>query len=102
MSEEKQELSRINQMSALRMTQRFGPAVLQLFLHLERAMNEGGGTSFTGNVSFMEPGDRVQEGELIPTIHFSLQPHFNVLSVPIEIEEQDDSADNGLSDGATE
>lgn len=97
--------SAINQMSALRVSQRFGPHVLKLFLDMESAMREGGGTSFTGNVSFMEPGDPVQDGELIPTIHFSLQPHYSVLSVPIDIQDEEedgnDRADSPIRDGAT-
>lgn len=69
------------------MTQRVGPHVLKLFLDFEKAMKEGGAVSFFGNFGFMEPGDHVQEGELIPTIHFSLQPHQPTLSIPIELTE---------------
>lgn len=82
--------SSINQMAAMRITQRFGPHVLKLFLDLEKALKDTGGSSFTGNVSFLEPGDPAQQGELMPSIHFSLQPHYPVLSVPIEIESEDD------------
>jgi hypothetical protein len=82
--------SSLNQMAALRITQRFGPHVLKLFLDLEKAMKESGGSSFTGNICFMEPGDPTQAGELIPSIHLSLQPHYPILSVPIEIESEDE------------
>jgi len=100
--EAKQVHTSINQMAGLRVSQRFGPHVLKLFLEMENAMRTGGGTSFTGNISFMEPGDPVQEGELIPSIHFSLQPHFQMLSVPIEIEDERDDNDrsnNEVRDG---
>lgn len=76
-------------MAALRITQRVGPHVLKLFLDFEKAMQEGGASSFFGNLGFMEPGDEVQEGELVPSIHFSLQPHQPTLSIPIELTEEE-------------
>jgi len=101
MSEEpKKVLSAINQMAAMRVSQRLGPNVLKLFLELESALRESGGSSFTGGVQFNEPGDHVQEGELIPSVHFSLNPHCSILSIPIEIEDEDDvRPDNNLPSG---
>lgn len=98
MSEE-QQLSMINQLAALRVNNNFGPGVLQVFLQMEQAMNAVGGNSFTGNITFMEPGDNTQPGELIPTVHFSLQPYTPQLSVPIEIGGEDVGDSNDVPDG---
>lgn len=98
---EPQQMSRINQLAALRVNGNFGSNVLAVFLQMEAAMNEVGGSSFTGNISFMEPGDNTQPGELIPTMHFSLQPYVPTLSVPIELAgDEDDRDDNDVPNGA--
>ena len=104
MSEEAKQIhTAINQMAAMRLSQRFGPHILELFLSMENAMRQSGGTSFTGNITFMVPGDEVRQGELLPTMHFSLQPHFPILSVPIEIEDEsgddDVQPDSSVRDG---
>jgi hypothetical protein len=89
MSDDKR--SSINQMAAMRITQKIGPEVLSVFLQLEEIMKSQGAASFTGNFGFIEAGDTVNPGEIIPSIHFSIQQHVPVLSVPIETEPQEDS-----------
>lgn len=92
--------TRFNPTALDRMNKMYGPQMVGLFLQLEQAMVSTGGTCFTGNTSFIEPGDEVQEGQLIPSLHFNISPHFPVLSMPIEMEESDAGTDNSIRDGA--
>ena len=92
--------TRFNQAALTRMSQRYGPQMVGLFLQIEQLMIAANSTSFTGNASFLEPGDPVREGELIPSLHFNISPYFPVLSVPIEMEETDVGTIDTVRDGA--
>ena len=96
--------SNINPLALERLAEQFGDGIVLAFAQLEIAMKEMGGVSFTGNVTFLDPTEFPSDGELIPSIHLSLQPFFSNLSVPINFEdegESDDSTDSRVRDGAT-
>lgn len=81
-------MSNINQAAALRITQGpFGQALLEAFQSLEQELKKTGGTGFFGQIQFLHPGDPLKEGDLLPSIHLSLQPFQPVLSNPVELDE---------------
>ena len=78
--------TKINQAAITRiLNSPYGQAILDTFFGLEEELIERGGTNFFGQIGFMLPGDPINEGDLIPTIHFSLQPFQPVLSEPVEL-----------------
>ena len=92
--------TRFNQAALTRLAKQYGPQMVDLFLQLEKVMVSQGSTSLMVNTSFIEPGEPVRDGELIPTLHFNITPNFPALSFPLEVEEIDDArSDNTIRDG---
>lgn len=90
MTDKVQIKTRMNQVSLTRLAEQFGPQLVEVFAQLEQAMIAAGGVSFTGNVSFLDATDLPKDGELVPSIHFSLQPFFSNLSTPLDFEDESD------------
>ena len=82
--------TRMNQVALTRLAEQFGPQLVEVFSQLEQAMIAGGGVSFTGNVSFLDATDLPRDGELVPSIHFSLQPFFSNLTTSLDFEDESD------------
>ncbi len=85
--------SRINQIALLRMVQMLGPQVAEAFVALEQQLiKPDGAQNFFNQIGFTNPGDPLNEGDLIPTIHFSLQPFQPIFSEQIELEDISESS----------
>lgn len=78
--------SKINAVAAMRISQMLGPQTLQIFLALEEHVINKGAESFFHQIGFMNPGDPMEEGDLVPTVHLSLQPFQPILSEPVSLE----------------
>lgn len=77
----------INQIALLRMMQMFGPQIAQAFVDLEQQLIKPDGVqNFFNQLGFINPGDPMNEGDLIPTIHLSLQPFQPIFSESVELE----------------
>lgn len=79
-------MSHINKVAAMRISKSpLGQALLDILVALEKETLSAGATNFFGQLGFLMPGDPIEEGDLIPTVHFSLQPFQPVLSEPITV-----------------
>jgi hypothetical protein len=89
--------TRINHAAAIRLVNMFGPQILQAFLALEKQLiTEKGGQDFFNQIGFINPNDKLKEGDLIPTVHLSLQPFRPVLSQPVYIDEPTDGPESAV------
>lgn len=83
----KENTSHINQIALMRMMNAFGPQIVEAFIEMERQLIKPDGVqNFFNQLSFINPGDHLNEGDLVPTIHCSLQPFQPIFSESVEIE----------------
>jgi len=84
------ENSKINKGAALRIANSpLGQPLLDIFLALEQSMEQSGSSDISGGYGFMEPGDPINAGDLIPTIHISMQPYNPILQQMIDVGEEE-------------
>lgn len=81
---------KINNACVVRMSQSrfkdlFGPVFASLLKQIEETGTSG---SFL-QLSFFEPGDVVEDGDLVPQVHFSLQPAMPpIITQRMELDEE--------------